>query len=158
MIPASVSIERRLFVILFSAANLATHRTPLPHISAWLPSGLKILILTDAFLDFSKRINPSAPIEDWRPHNFFETPPASFLIAPERLSTTIKSLPAPDIFVKFKRVIALLPGRSARFGSNLRNFPFVGRQRNGPFSPRSPGLSAVSYNCLPSRNRKRRRT
>ena len=53
----------------WSKAYLATHRMPLPHISASLPSALNIRMRTSAAVPGSGgtiRISPSAPIPTWR--------------------------------------------------------------------------------------------
>src|SRR3990170_860013 len=72
---------------------------PFPHISASLPSALKIRIFTSAEEEFDKRRSPSAPTENLLLHSIRASSAASAsLILPSRLSTTIKSLPKPCIF------------------------------------------------------------
>src|SRR3989337_1971250 len=72
---------------------------PFPHISASLPSALKIRIFTSAEVEFDKRRSPSAPTENLLSHNVRASSAAFVsLILPSRLSTTMKSLPKPCIF------------------------------------------------------------
>src|SRR3989338_2485431 len=89
-----------------STANFATQRTPFPHISASLPSGLNILMRNSAFLERSTSKSPSAPTDCWRLQSV-RAAAAPFFTIPRRLSTTMKSFPAPAIFLKLSTISPL---------------------------------------------------
>src|SRR4030042_2442626 len=72
---------------------------PFPHISASLPSALKIRIFTSAEVELDNSRRPSAPTEKPLLHRVRANSVAFMsLILLSRLSTTIKSLPRPCIF------------------------------------------------------------
>src|SRR4030066_2448611 len=87
---------------------LAKHRTPLPHISASLPSALKVRIRASAIAEFDNRRSPSAPRDTRLSQSVRANPAASVsLIFPSLLSITMKSLPKPCIFQN--RILVTLP-------------------------------------------------